>query len=421
MTSKRSYGDGGIDVRGEDRFRLRYRVGGKRFSRAFRGTLPEARKELRRLLKSGDDGAHVAPDKITVAEWIDRWVALLERQQDDGERRRRGLVNIRTIERYAELLRCHVRPSLGERQLQQIQPSEIDDLYMKLEKKLAARTVHHVHTVLGACLKSAVRKGLVATNPVARAEAPSPGESERGMALDGDQLRTLLTGFKDSGCSRSLPSRRSRAPGATKFWRYGGAISISRKTPPIERAMDETKAAGRQLKEPKTRRGIRTIQIDDDLVALLLGERKKYLRLKAGVSENAAVDLSLVKLPADALIFPSPVGERFDFARLRDTHAITRQFVRRAHKLGFPGLRFHDLRGTHETMLLDAGVPVHVVAARCGHDPAVLLRTYAKRTRKADTSAAAVIGALLGILGLKVAIGSSLGPTCRFCSQGAPT
>jgi integrase len=55
-------------------------------------------------------------------------------------------------------------------------------------------------------------------------------------------------------------------------------------------------------------------------------------------------------------------------------------------------LRFHDLRGTHETLLLDHGVPVHVVAARCGHGPATLLRNYAKRTRKADTSAASVIG-----------------------------
>ncbi len=45
-------------------------------------------------------------------------------------------------------------------------------------------------------------------------------------------------------------------------------------------------------------------------------------------------------------------------------------------------------------MLLDAGVPVHVVAARCGHDAAVLLRTYAKRTHKADTSAAETIGKL---------------------------
>jgi integrase len=66
-------------------------------------------------------------------------------------------------------------------------------------------------------------------------------------------------------------------------------------------------------------------------------------------------------------------------------------FVRHARKLGFKGLRFHDLRGSHETALLDAGVPVHTVAASCGHDPATLLRTYAKRTRKADTSAAAVI------------------------------
>ena len=47
-----------------------------------------------------------------------------------------------------------------------------------------------------------------------------------------------------------------------------------------------------------------------------------------------------------------------------------------------------------ETMLLDRGVPVHVVAARCGHDPAMLLRVYAKRTRKADTSAASIIGEL---------------------------
>lgn len=78
---------------------------------------------------------------------------------------------------------------------------------------------------------------------------------------------------------------------------------------------------------------------------------------------------------------------------------LTKEFGRVARKLGFPNLRLHDLRGTHETMLLDAGVPVHVVAARCGHDPAVLLRSYAKRTRKADTSAAAVIGALAaGIL-----------------------
>jgi integrase len=57
-------------------------------------------------------------------------------------------------------------------------------------------------------------------------------------------------------------------------------------------------------------------------------------------------------------------------------------------------LRFHDLRGTHETAMLDRGTPVHVVAARCGHDPATLLRNYAKRTKKADTNAAKVVSDL---------------------------
>jgi integrase len=65
-------------------------------------------------------------------------------------------------------------------------------------------------------------------------------------------------------------------------------------------------------------------------------------------------------------------------------------------------MRLHDLRGSHETVLLDAGVSVHVVAERCGHDPVVLLRNYAKRTKKADAAAADIIGALsAGILGQK--------------------
>jgi hypothetical protein len=40
------------------------------------------------------------------------------------------------------------------------------------------------------------------------------------------------------------------------------------------------------------------------------------------------------------------------------------------------------------------GVKLIREAKRCGHDPAVLLRFYAKRTRKADESAAGAIAAL---------------------------
>ena len=392
---RRSYGDGSIDARGPDRYRLRWRVGDKRFSKSFHGLISEARKELRRLIKSADDGQHIAPDKLTFAAWVNRWVALLRRNDDTGKKR--GLVNSRTLERYEELLRLHVVPALGTRPLQRITATEIDILYTELEKSLATRTVHHVHTVLGACLSAAVRKGLLFINPASKADAPAPGESEAGQVLDHDQLTALLHGFGGLAiypivATAAFTGARRNEILALRW----SDFDLSHSTLTIARSLEETKAHGRRFKEPKTRRGSRTIAIDDGLAALLSAEREKYSRLAAGVADGAEVDLSLVKLPQGALIFPAPPadGEEFDFTRPRDARNITKVFSRRATKLGFSKLRFHDLRGTHETLLLDAGVPVHVVAARCGHDPAVLLRTYARRTKKADTSAAAVIGVL---------------------------
>jgi integrase len=133
-----------------------------------------------------------------------------------------------------------------------------------------------------------------------------------------------------------------------------------------------------------------------DTTSLLVAERERHLRFAAGVPDGVAVNLLLVKLPADALMFPNPPapGESFSFSALRNPRNTTKEFVRKATALGFPGLRLHDLRGTHETHLLDRGVSPAAVAKRCGHDPATMLRSYAKRTKKADAQAAEIIGML---------------------------
>jgi integrase len=411
MSGKRDYGDGGIDQRGPDHWRLRWRVDGKRYSKSFHGTKRAAQAEIRRLLKIADDRQHVAPDKTTLASWIDQWLALLQRREAEAAanqhafanrtshrsgKRTRGLVNAKTLERYAELLRLHVRPTLGSRRLQQITAPEIDALYVKLEAKLSSSTVHAVHVVLGSCLNAAVRKGLLISNPVRKAEAPAAGDNgAAGQVLDQDGLGRLLDGFRGRAVYPIV------ATAAFTGARRGELLALQwsdfdplTKALTFRRSLEETKEHGLRFKEPKTERGVRTIAIDDYLVALLCEERDRHRRILAGIGEDEVVDLSLVKLPDGALIFPSAAGKRVDLTRPRHPEAVTKNFAQRATKLGFPEFRFHDLRGTHETMLLDAGVPVHVVAARCGHDPAVLLKVYAKRTRKADTSAAAVIGTI---------------------------
>ena len=379
-TSRRGWREGSIEKRGENRWRLRYRINGQGYRVNVSGSITDARRELRRLLKSGDDGQHVAPDKVTLTQWVTDWLAL-----------RSGKIAARSHERYEQLLRLHVLPSLGARRLQAISPKDIDTVYATIAAKgLSERTAYYVHVAIGACLKGAVRKGLIQSSPVARADAPAQAGGTTGTALDQEQLTALVSGFRGRVLFPivAVAAYTGARRGEILALRWSD-VDLEAATIRIERAIDDAKA-GRTIKLPKSHRGVRTISVDGGLAAVLRAHRECHLRIAAGVPDGVPVDLSLVKLPVDALVFPSP----FDFCKLRNPGTVTREFQERAAKLGFPGLRFHDLRGTHETLLLDAGVPIHVVAARCGHDAAVLLRSYAKRTKKADVSASAVIGAL---------------------------
>jgi integrase len=144
------------------------------------------------------------------------------------------------------------------------------------------------------------------------------------------------------------------------------------------------------------KRGYRTFQIEQSLVKLLRREKNRALRLVTGIPDGVEVDLSLIRLLDEALVFPA-IGTNLTAIRCPD--GVTTMFIAHARRLGFAGISIHDLRASHETALLDKGVPVHVVAKRCGHDPATLLRAYARRTRKADANAANVIGTLMeGVL-----------------------
>ena len=206
--TRRTHGDGGIDQRGENIFRLRYRINKKRYHKTFHGTLSEAKKELRALLRSGDTGEHVAPDRGTLAEWAKQWI------EAGAPGRMKRAAGARAVERYDQLLRTHVLRTLGKYKLQQIHSTDIDKLYLNLEGKIAPRTVQHVHSVLGSCLGAAVRTRKLAISPMESiTKAPAPCESDHGIALDDDELRTLVQGFKGSvvipDCQRSGVHRRA--------------------------------------------------------------------------------------------------------------------------------------------------------------------------------------------------------------------
>ena len=405
--AKRSHGDGGIDQRGENVFRLRYRTNGRRIAATFHGTLTEARKELRRLLKAGDDGQHVDPSKKTLGQWIEEWLAA----GAPGRKKRR--VGQRSLERYEQVLNIHVKPALGKTGLQKLTAAMIDRVYADIARsKIAPKTAHLIHVVFGACLATAHRKGEIANNPMAKVEqVPSlslqPENAEEaevdsiGEGLSETGLSALVDGFKSSSSHAIVALAAATGARRNELLALRWTdLDVEKKTLRIERALEQTKKFGIRVKPPKTMRGFRTIDLDQSAVDLLLKAKALHQRIMAGIPDGVDVDLSLIKLPPNALIFPATpkAGEDFDCTKWCNPINFSHTFARRAEAIGFGKTRFHDLRGIHATALLDAGIPVHTVAQRIGDDPAILLRAYTKRKRstKADEELASALASFSG-------------------------
>jgi integrase len=186
-------------------------------------------------------------------------------------------------------------------------------------------------------------------------QVPSKGDADHGIALSETELGTLVGGFLPSAALYPIVAlaagtgcRRNEL--LALRWTD---LDITRRTLKIERALDFTKKFGIKFKVPKTERGKRTIELDDGAITVLLKEREKHLRIKAGVPDTADVSLSPTRLPADTLMFPAApaCGKDFSFTAPRNPRNFTKEFLRRAKRLGFADLRFHDLRGTHATQL----------------------------------------------------------------------
>ena len=314
--------------------------------------------------------------QLTVADYAQPWLDGLANQARKAT----------TLRGYRSVLRAHVLPALGSMPLKALTATDLDALYASLLRdKLAMTTVHHVHAVISKMLHDAERKGLVTRNVARMANAPSlnaarargpemkvwsPAELSTFLAaIEGNRNGTLFRLMAMTGI------RRSEAVGLR--W---SDVQLDQCWLTVNQAASVVD--GREIIDtPKTRRSRRVINLDTETADLLRHHHSRqneiYLRLGRTMS---ALDRVFTNECGDP-IRPDSVGQAF--ARLVKT-------------AGVPPIRLHDLRHTHASQLLMAGVNVKVVSERLGHSSvSFTLDTYAHVMPGQQAAAAEAAAALL--------------------------
>jgi integrase len=376
---------GHIRERSPGAFEIRYSLGAdpatgrrKTVTVTVRGSQKDAERELRRLLRTVDTGEHVDPSRLTVREWLQTWLETVGHE-----------VAPRSYERYAVIVTRHLTPALGNLQLAKLAPLHIQNFYNTLADGgrcdgqpggLAPRTRRQVHRVLATALNRAVEQQLLARNPadVFKKRLPKVERKEM-LTLTAEQSNKLLD------AARSTPLYPSVLLALATGMRRGEALALRWRNVDLDRAslrvvesLEQT-GAGLRFKAPKSNRA-RTITLPGfavDELRRLKHEQAETL-LRVGVRQSA-----------DTLVCARADGEPMTPVSM--THAFW-SFV---HSLdGMPHVRFHDLRHTHATQLLLAGVHPRIAQERLGHSTVALtLDLYSHVTGVMQEDAAAKIDA----------------------------
>lgn len=300
-----------------------------------------------------------------------------------------GLSSLRpsTVASYEASVRLHLRPRIGGSQLRELSTPDVNELLASLVQPksvggagLAPPSVRIVHATLRTALRDAVRWGLVPNNVATGAQLPRRSRPEMRV-WSADQLRTFLaaTAADPVGPLYALIAttglRRGEATGVR--WQQ---IDLDRGRLLVDHQLVYLGYDRVVSGEPKTRRGHRVLSLDEGTVSLLRRHARRQAEHRAASGQGGD----------PTYVFTRPDLEPYtpDF--------ITKHFGVLVRRTGLPVIRLHDLRHTHATLGLAAGIPAKVMADRLGHSSVLLsLDTYSHVSPVLDADAANLIARLI--------------------------
>lgn len=275
-----------------------------------------------------------------------------------------------TLHDYSSYLKHDIAPTLGAVPLSILSSDDIADWVQGLEDRdLAAKTVSNRHGFLSAALNTAVKAGLMPSNPAAGTRLPR-GEATEMLYLTHDEFAIFRNCFTEywRPMLDFMVASGVRAGELTAL--KPSDVNRTRSTVYVGRAWKRTyDSTGYEIGATKTQRSVRTISIDKELLD--------------------ALDYS------GDWLFTTTVGTPIRTVSFR--YNVWYPAVKKAKAKGLmKAPRIHDMRHTCASWMIAGGVSMFAVQKHLGHESIkTTIDKYSHLDVKDAEAAAAIIGSVL--------------------------
>lgn len=320
-----------IAKRPNGQWRARYRDdSGREHARHFKRKL-DAQRWLDEVTTSLVTGMYVDPQagRMTFREYAEHWRACQNHRASTAEHVRRSLER-------------HVYPSLGDRPLASILPTDVKGLVRRLGSTLSPATVSVIYRHLSAVFKAAVADRRIARSPCTGVSVAKPRPA-RVEPLTTAQVEALLEASPERYRALTLLAATTGMRQGEIFGLTVDRIDFLRRRVTVDRQLTTLTGAAPSFGPPKTEASTRVIP------------------LPAVTVEALAAHIATFPPGRDGLVFTNTAGEPLRRSAFGSTWRRVTTHARQ------PGVTFHELRHYYASLLIRYGESVKTVQARLGH------------------------------------------------------
>ena len=350
MPKRRANGEGNIRKRKDGRWEGRYTVGhdaetGKAIIKNVLGkTQTEVKEKLKKAIEENVGIDYGRAKTYTVGSWLEVWM----------ENYAKVKLRPSTFKTSQGFLKNHIKPQIGSVPLAELTSLDLQRFYKHLldggrvdrieakkkPKGLAPKTVRNIHQMIGSAYNLAIEQHLVTKNPTQGCALPKVEHKEM-KTLTADQLSAFFQEARDSGVYElyylDLATGLRRGELLGLKWTD---VDLDRGVLKIQRAI--SRQDGKVVEAPlKTKNAYRTLPVSADAIDVLVQQRRK-----TGNSE---------------WVFPSPSGGPMS------PDSVLHMLQRVLKRAGLPRIRFHDLRHSCASLLINNGCGLKEVQEWLGH------------------------------------------------------